>query len=128
MFAAQNYPIEVVELGPFRRNASSCLGLEELDEFIAFLAENPERGDVIPGTGGVRKIRWGYQNRGKRGGLRIIYYFRDLNMPLFLLQVYKKGEKADLTSSEKKEMEAFVKGLVLSYSKKWLRIVRDQLA
>lgn len=128
MFAAQNYPIEVVELGPFERDVYNCLKKEELNDFIGYLAENPESGDVIPGTGGVRKIRWGYQNRGKRGGLRIIYYFRDLNMPLFLLAIYKKGEKANLSHSEKMEMNALVNSLVLSYGRKWLRIMREQLA
>jgi hypothetical protein len=59
---------------------------EETTEFISYIAANPESGVVIKGTGGIRKVRWAIENRGKRG---------DLNIPLFLLAVFKKNEKED---------------------------------
>lgn len=128
MFAASNYPITIAEVGSFSRDARGSLGEDELKRLVDYLAYHPEVGDVIPGTGGVRKVRWGYKDRGKRGGLRIIYYFRDLNMPLYLLAMYRKGEKADLTQAEKKMMCFLVDELVRAHSRVWLRIVNEQLA
>jgi hypothetical protein len=69
-------------------------------------------GDVIPGTGGIRKLRWRARGSGKRGGARVIYYFRDLNMPVFLLAVYAKGEKMNLTMHERELMQRVVATLV----------------
>lgn len=128
MLMAQDYPLAVVELTSFIRDAGNCFSSHELEELINYLAINPEAGDVIRGTGGIRKIRWGYGNRGTRGGVRVIYYFRDLNMPVFLLAIYKKGERSNLTNAERNEMRKFVNELVATYGKQWLRIVRDQLA
>ena len=56
---------------------------EELALLIDYLAYNPAAGDLIPGAGGVRKLRWGLQGRGKRGGARVIYFYHDAEMPLF---------------------------------------------
>ncbi len=61
-------------------------------------------GPVIPGTHGVRKWRHGVGGRGKSGGLRVIYYFYDEGWPVFLLQLYAKSERADLTAAERKSM------------------------
>ena len=68
---------------------------------------NPLAGDLIRGTGGVRKLRWGRGGRGKSGGVRIIYYFHSANAPLYLLTIYGKGDKADLTEHERKELADF---------------------
>ena len=59
----------------------------------------------MPDTGGVRKLRWGIRNLGKRVGVRIIYYFHDLNMPLYLLAIYAKGEKVNLNMQERRIFE-----------------------
>ena len=64
------------------------------DEYAAmqqFLAMNPESGDVIPGSGGVRKLRWGVSGRGKRGGLRVIYFLRRRNDEVWMLTLYAKN-------------------------------------
>ncbi len=58
---------------------------EERAELVDYLAYNPTAGLVVPGTGGVRKLRWGLEGRGKRGGARVIYFFHDKDMPLYLL-------------------------------------------
>jgi hypothetical protein len=86
------------------------------------LAFNPEGGDVLEGTGGVRLLHWPIRNPGK-DGKRIVYYFRDLNMPLFLLAVYRKGERIELNLESKRQMEQLVKDLVEQYSKKWAKVI-----
>jgi len=67
----------------------------------AFLSAHPGAGDVIRGTGGVRKIRWAMSGRGKRGGSRIIYYWLTKEDHVYLLTVYAKGAKDDLTAAER---------------------------
>ena len=64
------------------------------------LAANPELGVLIPEGGGIRKARFAIQGRGKRGGVRVIYYYRHANLPIYLLTVFAKNERSDLTKSE----------------------------
>ncbi len=92
----------VIELSLFSAKAEKRLSETERDGIIETLAQNPWAGAVIPGTHGVRKYRHGIGGRGKSGGARVIYYFYDEGWPLFLLQFYAKGEKADLTPAERK--------------------------
>ncbi|MEN8130284.1 MAG: toxin [Pseudomonadota bacterium] len=68
------------------------------------LLENPELGDVMPGTGGFRKVRWedSRRRKGKRGGLRVIYYYLTADHQIWFFTLYDKGEAKDLTSGEKK--------------------------
>lgn len=112
MFDASEYWITVVELPSFARLAGGLLTQEEIDGLILFLANHPDDGDVIPGTSGLRKIRWAARGKGKRGGARIIYYFRDLNMPLYLLTLFSKGERIDLTKADKAKFEKVVEEIV----------------
>jgi hypothetical protein len=71
------------------------------------LLENPELGDVMPGTGGFRKIRWedSRRGKGKRGGLRVIYYHLMTNHQIWFFTLYSKDEATDLTSGEKKALK-----------------------
>jgi hypothetical protein len=73
-----------------------------------YLASDPEAGDVIPGTGGFRKVRWADRRRGqgRRGGLRVIYYLFPQESQIWLLTLYGKDEAADLTASEKRLLKA----------------------
>lgn len=119
MFRASRYRITLVELQSFQEDAGRIFTESERDELAEFISTNPHFGDVIPGTGGVRKLRWQARESGKRGGARVIYYFRDLNMPVFLLAVYAKGEKANLTASERKVMHKLVDDLVKEYRARW---------
>ena len=66
----------------------------------------------MQGTGGIRKLRWSAQGRGKSGGVRVIYYFHNQIMPLFILTVFGKGEKANLTKSERNELSKYISLLV----------------
>jgi hypothetical protein len=84
----------------------------ERAELVDYLAYNPTAGDVIPGSGGVRKMRWGLEGRGKRGGARVIFFFHDMDMPLYLLTAYAKNERANLDQSEINTMRKIVPALV----------------
>lgn len=89
------------------------LGLtdDNLKELQKILLENPKLGDTISHTGGLRKIRIPMENKGKgkRGGARVIYVDVDIKETIYLVNVYSKDEKADLTSDEKKALKAVVK-------------------
>ena len=105
-------PITIAETTVFRRVVESCMSEDELEAFKYFISRNPEIGDIIRGTGGVRKIRWGIGGSGKSGGARIIYYFMNANHPIYLLTVFKKANKASLNATQKnamKELVAFIK-------------------
>jgi hypothetical protein len=89
----------------------------EREQLIAFVGAHPEDGDLIPETGGVRKLRWAAEGKGKRSGLRVIYYFYNEILPLFLLTVYAKNQKANLTKAERNELKKLVPLLVANYKK-----------
>ncbi len=91
----------VVETKLFSRRADALLSPDERLDLIAYLALHPMAGDVIPGAGGIRKLRWQLDGRGKRGGARVIYYTYDEEHPIFALLIYGKNEADDLTSKEK---------------------------
>jgi hypothetical protein len=84
---------------------------------VAFVGTNPDAGDVIPETGGVRKLRWPSRGKGKRGGVRVIYYFHSEAFPLWRLTVYAKNQKANLTRTERNDIKKLVPLLVRSYAK-----------
>ncbi|WPH17966.1 transcriptional regulator [Variovorax paradoxus] len=82
----------VIETPTFQRLAADIWNEEERLEFVSFIAENTEAGDVIPGTGGLRKVRWSRPGMGKRGGARVIYFNRNEQDDLVLLLVYVKAK------------------------------------
>jgi hypothetical protein len=90
----------------------------EREELVTFVGANPEAGEIIPGTGGVRKIRWGLAGRGKRGGARVIYYYHDERFPVFLLAAYAKNEKSNLSMAERNAMRRVIPILVAGYPTK----------
>ncbi len=96
--------LTVVELTTFLRAAAKVWDDDERAEFVDYVAANPEAGDVIPETGGLRKVRWGRQGAGKRGGVRVIYYYYDMELPLYLITVYAKAAREDLTPEEKRTL------------------------
>ena len=93
-------PISVAETQIFERAANKIWSEDEHLALVDYVARNPESGDVIPGTGGVRKLRWGKAGSGKRGGARMIYFFYDMDCPLYLLLAYAKAQTSDLTGEE----------------------------
>jgi hypothetical protein len=110
--------VTVAETPLFVRQAEDVWSDAEREAFVLFIAANPERGDLIPETGGVRKIRWGRAGAGKRGGTRVIYFYHDAERPLYLLMVYAKARQEDLTADEKREVRKLAATLKASSSKK----------
>ena len=100
-------PITVAETQGFARAAARIWNEEELAALVDHLAHNPEDGDIIPGTGGVRKLRWGKTGVGKRGGARVIYFYYRPDCPLYLLLAYAKAQATDLSADEKKAVAGF---------------------
>jgi hypothetical protein len=90
----------------------------ERGKLVEYLAYNPTAGDLIPGTGGVRKIRWGLEGRGKRGGARVIYFFHDLEMPLYLLDAYAKNDRTNLTKAACNELRQVTELIVDAYKRR----------
>jgi hypothetical protein len=92
--------MEVVALPEFlARPEARCLGRNALADYIG---ANPEAGKVIRGLKGVRKVRWGRANVGKRGGVRVIYLYVTVRSTVYLLTVYAKAQQAGLTPAQKK--------------------------
>ena len=91
----------VVETSIFRRKAEKLLTSEEYDDLLLYLSMFYAVGDEIPGTGGVRKLRYATGGRGKSGGVRVIYFFDEAN-PVLALFLYGKNEQGNLTPAEKK--------------------------
>ncbi|MCK0507307.1 type II toxin-antitoxin system RelE/ParE family toxin [Aromatoleum anaerobium] len=94
----------VAELPEYIRTADKLLSAEERQDIIRYLAEHPKDGDLMEGTGGVRKLRWRRGGQGKSGGVRVIYYFHDDAMPLYLLTLFAKGDRANLSKAERNEL------------------------
>ncbi|MGQ9820210.1 MAG: type II toxin-antitoxin system RelE/ParE family toxin [Candidatus Kapaibacteriales bacterium] len=109
--------ITIVELPEFSKRAEKKLSKELKDEILYFLASNPKAGNLIQGTGGIRKLRWASKSRGKSGGLRVIYFYYNETIPLFLLTIFGKNEKINLTKAERNELSKLVKELVKHYER-----------
>ena len=92
----------VAETPTFTRQASRIFTEDEKRELIDLLAANPHAGDVIRGTGGVRKLRFQATGSGKRGGARVVYYYLDEDIPLYALLAYAKAARTDLTPDERR--------------------------
>jgi hypothetical protein len=103
----KSVPITVAETQAFARAAAKIWNEAELADLVDFVAHNPEAGDVIPGTGGVRKLRWARLGSGKRGGARVVYFYFKPECPLYLLMAYAKAQATDLSADEKRAVAAF---------------------
>lgn len=111
-------PVSVLELAGYQRRAEELLERDEQDAVVDLIARDPTCGDVIPGTGGLRKVRIGLGSSGKRGGARVIYYFYNEDYPAVLMALYAKNEKADLTARDKKALADSLKEIMASWRKK----------
>ena len=116
--SAQTKPITVAELKSFEKDAEKVWNEDERNTFIDFFARHPDKGLIIEGTGGVRKIRWSREGMGKRGGVRVVYYFYSEEEPIYLLAIYGKGERSDLDAAQKKAARTFVDNLKLCLKRK----------
>ena len=107
--------ITIVELPEFIRKSEKLMSVEEHDRLLSFLATHPTAGVLIQGTGSVRKIRWATGNKGKSGSSRVIYFYHDPGMPLFLLTAFSKSERENLSKAERNELAGLTKLLVQHY-------------
>ena len=96
----------VAETPTFSRQADKLFSEDERRALIDYLAENPLAGVEIPGTGGVRKLRFAALGRGKSGGARAVYFYGGEDMPVYALLAYAKSAKTDLTSAERRAVAA----------------------
>jgi hypothetical protein len=88
----------------YLRRSKGLLTADEREAVVAYLAANPTAGDLIRETGGVCKLRWARGGRGKSGGVRVIYYYHSDRIPLYLLTIFAKGERANLSAEERHEL------------------------
>ena len=105
----------VVETPEFQRCVRGLLNEEELNALIDHLAAEPDAGDVMPGTGGARKLRWQGRGKGKRGGIRAITFYSGPPVPVFLLSAFGKGKKINLSHAERNEIRQFLSDIVAEY-------------
>ena len=92
--------MEIAETSIFTKEITRILTDDEYKEFQNFLVANPKRGDVIKGSGGLRKIRWKVKGRGKSGGIRNIYYYYEKDSLILMIFVYEKSKTEDLTPKQ----------------------------
>jgi hypothetical protein len=107
-------PITVVETLEFLSAMRKLLTEEERAVLVDYLAV----GELVPGTGGVRKLRWGLEGRGKRGGARVIYFYHSADIPLFALTAYAKNERADLSQKDRNDFRQLTKLLAEIYGRR----------
>ncbi len=106
----------VIETSAFVADAKAAqLSDEEREAMIVKIAGDPLCGVEIPGTGGARKIRFAGRGKGKSGGYRVITFFGGVDVPLFALSIFSKGDQADLTQADRNEMRNELAGLVKDY-------------
>ncbi len=112
----------VAETPGFARDAARAGMTEgEKAEPIRFLAANPEAGELMVGTGGARKLRWRRPGMGKSGGYRVITYFAGHAMPVFLLTLYTKGERANLSPAERNTLRGILSEIAAAYDRRRTR-------
>ena len=117
MITNNNIPQVIVELPAYINEIENLWDESTQIEFKNYIGNNPLAGDVIQGTSGIRKIRWQGSGKGKRGGVRVIYYYYDESNPIFLLYAYPKNVKENLTEKEKKILQTLAKQLKNSMRK-----------
>jgi hypothetical protein len=100
----------VVETHVFLRHAKECgVSEDERAEIVSYIAAYPTAGDEMPGTGGARKLRFARPGQGKRGGYRIITFYSGVDIPVFLLSIYAKNVRKDISQKEKNEIRKLAK-------------------
>jgi mRNA-degrading endonuclease RelE of RelBE toxin-antitoxin system len=107
--------LTVVEMPSYLAEAERLFSPDERGAIVDRLAADPTCGVIIPGSGGIRKVRFGFGGRGKSGGARIIYLFSGENLPVFVLAVFAKNDKANLSAAERNALARFATEIVRNY-------------
>lgn len=111
----------VSEMKAFRKAAERAgMSDDDIIDLIDYLAETPEAGDEIAGTGGCRKVRFSIRgnNKGKSGGVRTITFYTGETLPVFLITVFGKGQKVNLTKAERNALLGITKAIVDEYARR----------
>lgn len=98
----------IVETPIFTKLITDLMSDDEYKDLQEALVNRPDMGAVIKDTGGLRKVRWSLEGRGKRGGVRVIYYWMTADEQLYMLLAYPKNEQEDLTAAQKKALKQIV--------------------
>ena len=98
----------IIETRIFTRRIKELMSDDEYRALQETLVNRPGMGDIVQGTGGLRKVRWKQEGRGKRGGVRVIYYWMTEDEQLYMLYVYPKSKQEDLTAEQKKDLKSIV--------------------
>ena len=106
----------LVPIGTFEEKARKLLGKAGFDDMLEFLARRPKAGRIIKGTGGLRKVRFARPGKGKSGGARVIYYYHNDKKPVFLLLIYAKADRDNLTDAQKAQLKKHVNAIVDEFS------------
>ncbi len=101
----------IIELPGFVRDVAGVLSEAECMALGVYLAKQPQCGDLIPGGKGLRKVRWTARQKGKRGGARVIYFYRMADETIFLMAAYAKSEREDMTPDKKRELVEIAEAL-----------------
>jgi mRNA-degrading endonuclease RelE of RelBE toxin-antitoxin system len=101
--------VRFVETAAFTRKIVRQITDDQYRRLQEELLARPTAGDVIRGTGGLRKLRWGYEQRGKRGGLRVIYFWHATQRVFLMLYVYAKNEQEDLSPEQRRVLARIVR-------------------
>ena len=106
----------VIETPDYLADAKKAgLSRNEREEIVEYIARNPKAGDLIQGSGGARKVRFAVRGRGKSGGVRIITFFGGKDIPVFLMNVFSKGERANLSDAEVNALRSILAGAAKRY-------------
>ncbi len=105
----------VVETPTYLRAAKAFYNESEQEEIVLTIAADPEAGDLMPGTGGYRKLRFARSGMGKRGAARVIYLYGGEDLPVFLITVYAKSEKGNLSKAEQNALAKMAKSFLADY-------------
>ena len=105
----------VVETPTFLKAAARIFSEEEREEIVRTIAADPGAGDAMPGTGGYRKMRFARSGMGKRGGARVVYLYGGEDYPIFLITVYRKSDKGNLTKAEQNALAKMAKSFFEDY-------------
>lgn len=109
--------VSVVETAAYLALAEVLMTEEERAAVVERVAQDPQAGDLMPGTGGLRKLRVPLQGRGKRGGARLITFFHDVGMPVFLIALYAKNVQSDLDPRQRKAAKALTDAIRAQYGR-----------
>ena len=98
---AYNKPVIIIETSLFTQRITDLMSDDDYQSLQEALVNRPDMGTVIQGTGGIRKVRWGLEGRGKSGGVRVIYYWMTVEEHIYMLYAYPKNEQDEISGAEK---------------------------